>query len=129
MSMKYKIHLAAMFALISIAVQGQQKESTMETNKKDLTCKLTPAELQKRKATVIAELKELVLTRQELADGYSYKFEGTDELLDKINDFIKTERMCCDFFTFQLTIEEGTAVLNITGPGEAKEFLKEEIDL
>ena len=69
----------------------------METTK-PITCKLTTPELQKRKATVIADLKALVLERNELEDGYSYKFEGKDEILDKLNEFIKTERTCCDFF-------------------------------
>ena len=99
----------------------------MET--KTLTCKLTTPELQKRKATVIAGLKALVLDRKELVDGYSYRFEGRDENLDKIHEFIKTERMCCDFFIFQLTVDGNEALLSITGPAGAKEFLKEEVDL
>ena len=101
----------------------------MKTATKPVTCKLTTPELQKRKATVIADLKSLVLERTELKDGYSYKFEGKDQILDKLNDFIKTERMCCDFFTFQVTVEENTALLKITGPNGSKEFLKEEVDL
>lgn len=101
----------------------------METARKSVTCKLTTPELQKRKATVIAELKALVQERKELENGFSYKFEGSDQNLDKLNEFIKTERMCCDFFTFQLTVEESVAILNITGTNGAKEFLKEEVDL
>ncbi len=101
----------------------------METVTKPVTCKLTTPELQKRKATVIADLKALVLSREELTNGYGYKFQGTDEILDKLNDFIKTERMCCDFFTFQLTVEEDVALLHITGPEGTKEFLKAEVDL
>lgn len=101
----------------------------METPGKSITCKLTTPELQQRKVSVIAELKALVLTRKELANGFAYEFNGSDEILDKLNTFIKTERMCCDFFTFQLTIEQNKALLNITGPGRAKEFLNEEVGL
>jgi hypothetical protein len=101
----------------------------MEKTAKPISCKLTSVELQKRKTTVIAELKALVLSRHELTDGYGYEFEGNDDILDKLNTFIKTERMCCDFFTFQLTVEENKAILNITGREGAKEFLKEEVDL
>jgi hypothetical protein len=99
------------------------------TTTKPLTCKLTTPELQKRKSTVIAHLKALVVERTELQDGYSYKFEAKDEILDKLIDFIKTERMCCDFFRFELTVEENITQLQITGPTGAKEFLKEEVDL
>lgn len=70
-----------------------------------------------------------MLERKELVNGFSFKFSATDEILDKLNDFIKTERMCCDFFTFQITVEDQTALLNITGPSGVKEFLREEIDL
>lgn len=101
----------------------------MEITTKAVTCNLTTPELQKRKATVIAELKLLVRNRQETDNGFSYKFDGTDEILDKLNDFIKTERLCCDFFKFQITVEDQTALLNITGPDGAKEFLKEEVGL
>lgn len=111
-----------------MATFGQNK-NTMDTATKPVTCKLTTPELQKRKATVIAELKALVVAREELSNGYGYEFEGTDDILDKLNTFIKTERMCCDFFTFRLTVEENKALLNITGPEGAKEFLKEEVDL
>ena len=78
---------------------------------------------------MIAEFKALILERKELADGYSYKFEGSYRNLDKLNEFIKTERMCCDFFTFNLKVEENIAQLTISGPEGAKELLKEEVGL
>ena len=112
-------------------LKAQQNKADMNTKSTDdkVVCKLTTPELQKRKATVIAELKALVLTRQELVNGYSYKFDGTNEILDKLNLFIKTERQCCSFFTFRLTVEESNATLDITGSDEAKDFLKLEVDL
>ena len=127
--MKPKLCLSRLLGLIALGAYGQTKNTAMETATKPITCKLTTPELQKRKATVIAELKALILDKKELSNGYGYEFEGTNENLDKLNTFIKTERMCCDFFTFQLTVEEDKALLNITGPEGAKEFLKEEIDL
>ena len=127
--MKSKFYLATALVFTGLVVSAQNTNNAMETATKQVTCKLTTPELEKRKATVIAELKALVLDRKELIDGYSYKFEGSDNNLDKLNEFVKTERMCCDFFTFQITIEVNVATLNITGPNGAKEFLKEEVDL
>jgi len=101
----------------------------MDKSSKLLSCKLTTPELQRRKATVIAELKSFVKSRKELLNGYHYEFATTDDILDKLASFIKTERMCCDFFTFQLTIKENIVVLEITGPEGVKEFLKGEVDL
>ena len=100
----------------------------MDTSSKPLSCKLTTPELQKRKATVIAELKALVINRKELPNGYRYEFAATDDILDKLASFIKTERMCCDFFTFELTVEQTSSLLAITGPDGTKEFLKKEVD-
>jgi hypothetical protein len=129
MTMKPKFYLIGLLGLISLPAIGQTKNTAMETATKSVSCKLTAPELQKRKATIIADLKAVVLERKELENGFSYKFDGTDEILDKLNDFIKTERMCCDFFTFQVTVEDQTARLNITGPNGAKEFLRGEVDL
>ena len=128
MNMKCNFYLIGWMLLITPAINAQETQSIMEATK-PVVCRLTTTELQKRKATVIAELKALVLERTELTNGYKYEFNGTDEILDKLNTFIKTERMCCDFFTFQLVIDGDKALFYITGPEGAKEFLKEEIDL
>ena len=98
---------------------------------KDLTCKLTTPELRKRKETVIASLKSQVLDRQELANGYSYKFKGSDNLLDELNEFIKTERQCCNFFDFGVAVkgDTSTAVLTITGPEGTKIFITSELEM
>jgi hypothetical protein len=121
------ILLAAMVA-ISAASKAQIKEHTMEKNT-SFTCKLTTPELQQRKATVIAELKSHVLKRNESANGFTYLFEASDENLDKLNSFIKTERLCCDFFTFQLLVAGEKILLSITGAEGVKEFIKEEVGL
>lgn len=62
----------------------------MDENK--ISCKLTTPELRQRKATVIALLKEMILEKQELANGFRYQFDGKDQTLDLLHDFIKTER-------------------------------------
>ena len=96
---------------------------------KPLVCKLTTPELRHRWATVIAELKSLVLERKERDDGYSYQFDGNDANIDRLTEFIKTERKCCDFFIFKLTVNDDSAVLDITGPPGTKEFLEKEVGL
>lgn len=96
-----------------------------------LSCTLTSPELQKRKATVIAGLKEQILERKELENGYSFKFRGTDTILDELTEFIKAERQCCDFFEFGLSVKGDTSSiwLTITGPEGAKEFITTEMEL
>lgn len=95
-----------------------------------LSCKLTSAELRLRKETIIKQLKENALERTETGNGFAYKFEATDSLLDRLIDFIKTERQCCDFFDFDIRISSGNiASLEIAGPTGAKDFIVSELDM
>ncbi|CAN5596902.1 hypothetical protein BH11BAC1_BH11BAC1_17230 [soil metagenome] len=96
-----------------------------------LTCKLTSAEMQNRKATIIESLRKQITERKELENGYAFKFNGSDKMLDELTEFIKTERECCDFFTFNLSIagDKNEIWLSLTGPMEVKEFIKTEMDL
>ncbi len=98
---------------------------------KTLACKLTSPELQKRKQEVLAVLKLKVIAREDLKDGYKYKFEGTDQVLDEVVAFIKSERACCDFFSFNLSVSDAQSNiwLSMTGPEGAKDFIRMELDL
>ena len=95
----------------------------------NLVCKLTSPELQEYKATVIKKLKDQVLEKQELHNGFAFKFEGSDEVLTQLTEFIRTERNCCDFFVFDLTVwgDQSEMYLQITGPEGVKEFMNQEL--
>jgi len=101
----------------------------VKTNTSELSCKLTSGELRERRETVIASLKAQVTQKQELKNGYAFKFPGSDQVLNELNEFIKTERECCDFFTFNLTIsgDKSEAWLELTGAEGVKEFISEEL--
>jgi len=124
----------------------QQSLTTMDTKEKtsvcsadckaksktgELSCKLTTPEMQKRKETVLASLKVQMTEKKELKDGYAFKFAGTDKMLDELTEFIKTERECCDFFTFNLSIsgDKSEAWLELTGVDGAKDFISTELGL
>ena len=96
---------------------------------KPLTCKLTTPELRHRRSTVIAELKELVEQRTTLSNGMAFSFSSEDKVLDKLIDFIKFERLCCDFLSFTLSVVDDTATLEMTGPEGTTEFLAHELGL
>jgi hypothetical protein len=99
-------------------------------NPTKLACKLTSPELRERKRTAVADLKSLLLEKSETATGYKYKFEGSDRLVDLLTAFIKTERMCCPFFEFTLTVagDESYAWLELSGREGVKEFIDQEIE-
>jgi hypothetical protein len=97
----------------------------------DLSCKLSSKKLIKRKETVLQRLKNKIAVTCELPDGYAFKFSGSDMVLDEINAFIKTERTCCAFFIFGLSIsgDQSEIWLQLTGPEGAKDFIREELGL
>jgi len=102
-----------------------------QNKKDDLFCKLTTPELRIRKEIVVKGLKKQMLEKKELENGYSYKFEGSDKMVDELAEFIKTERACCDFFVFNLSIsgDKSEAWLEITGPKGVKSFMITELEM
>src|SRR4030088_1000452 len=114
--MKYLLALT----LVAISARG----CCQDCEKKQITCKLTSPEMQKRKTTVIASLKTKILEKTEQEEGYTYKFVGSDAVVDELSSFIKTERLCCDFFDFTLKVKGDGSIawLTISGPKGAKEF-------
>ncbi|RZK18759.1 MAG: hypothetical protein EOO43_12260 [Flavobacterium sp.] len=106
-------------------------DCSAENKTNALSCKLTTPELQQRKATVLASLRKQVVERRELEYGYAFKFAGTDQVVDELAEFIKTERECCDFFTFNLSVsgDKSEAWLELTGVDGVKDFIKTELEL
>jgi hypothetical protein len=96
-----------------------------------LACKLSTPELRERKETVLASLKKQLVEKKELTDGYAFKFSGSDAMLDELTEFIKTERECCDFFTFNLSIagDKNEIWLELRGVEGAKDFVTDELGL
>ena len=132
--------------LAAACIMGCRKNtSTMAENDKEqctasceakskstaMACKLTTPELQKRKATILESLRKQVKEKKELANGYAYRFEGSDKMVDELAEFIKTERECCDFFTFNLSVsgDKSEAWLELKGAEGAKEFIASELEL
>ncbi|MBY0434401.1 MAG: hypothetical protein K2U26_09850 [Cyclobacteriaceae bacterium] len=120
---------------VNASLSAQTKSQSIEPiNLKEraaLTCKLTSKELQHRRKTVLADLKNQMLTKDEMGNGFEYTFSGTDAIIDQLSEFVKTERQCCDFFDYEIKItgDTKTAKLKITGPEGVKEFIKEELGL
>ena len=96
-----------------------------------MVCSLTTPELQKRKETVLASLKSQVKEKRELNNGYAFKFSGSDKVIDELTEFIKTERTCCNFFTFNLSIsgDKSEAWLELTGKQGVKDVIANELGL
>lgn len=104
--------------------RSRSNDRTME-----IACRLTAPELRERKETIIASLKKQILEKKELQNGYAFRFAGTDQAIDELAEFIKTERECCSFFTFRLIVSgnKSETWLELTGPAGVKDMITTEI--
>ncbi|MCP9755963.1 hypothetical protein EGI26_12440 [Lacihabitans sp. CCS-44] len=108
-----------------------QKKEACCGESSTMACKLTSAEFRERKETVIANLKKEIVEKKELKNGIKYTFKDSDETISMLTDFIKTERQCCDFFNFDISVsaEKKYVYLALTGPKGVKDFIKTELSL
>lgn len=118
-----------LFIVLTLKSLGQDNSRIMNKETISLTCKLNTPELQKRKKTVIAEVKKLVVQRVETTNGFRYTFGDSDSTIDLLINFIKTERVCCPFFEFNLVVGQSEAFvsLELSGPAGTKAFVASEI--
>lgn len=66
-----------------------------------------------------------------MGNGYAFKFAASDSMIDTLTEFIKTEKECCDFFTFNLEVrgEKDFVWLRLSGSEGVKDFIKTELEL
>lgn len=124
---------------VAVKNSGVEKEKTAicdddcmaKSKSGELSCKLTTAELRERRETVIASLKRQLLEKKELKNGYAFRFPGDDKMVDELASFIKSERTCCDFFTFTFSVsgDKSEAWLQLSGPEGVKEFIGTELGM
>jgi hypothetical protein len=90
-----------------------------------IACSLTTPELRVREQAVQREIVAGVREARELADGYALRFPGDAAWLGTLAEFIRFERECCPFFTFELRCEpqQGPFWLHLRGPEGVKEFV------
>jgi hypothetical protein len=90
-----------------------------------VACTLGPAALAARRQGLLSEVLRAAQRHEELADGYRLSFAATGDTLALIVKMIETERQCCRFLRFQITVEPngGPVSVELTGPPGTPEFL------
>ncbi|HJZ70446.1 MAG TPA: hypothetical protein VKE51_01835 [Vicinamibacterales bacterium] len=89
-----------------------------------IMCSLEPGALRSRRDALLPGLIQHADRVEEIDAGYRLRFADAAHLLE-VAAVIDTERQCCRFLAFRLTIEAGggAMLLEITGPSGAREFL------
>jgi len=91
-----------------------------------IACELTSAEITARRATLLPGLLEQAVERTPLPSGFRWRFTASSEFLTAAVETINTERQCCRFLRFVVTLEPdgGPIWLEITGPPGTLAFLE-----
>ena len=89
-----------------------------------IACSLDPEQLRERRANLLPGLIARASGITATENGYVLTFPIDVPLAD-ITGVIDSERRCCPFFRFDLTLPAGgdPITLAITGPSGTKEFL------
>ena len=108
-------------------------EAAREKREIPLACNLAAltAEQRERQRALIGLLRADAKEVRELEDGYAFGHTPDRSVLLAMAEFVANERLCCPFFEFGLTVERdgGPVWLRITGEGEAKRVLEEEMGI
>lgn len=90
-----------------------------------IVCTLTEAELRERRRSVLDSIRQSAIDITAIADGYSYRFTRTSEVLSQLSNLVDLERQCCQFLTFKIIVEAGSKAiaLDVTGPPEAQSII------
>jgi hypothetical protein len=91
-----------------------------------IVCTLTVPELQERRRNVLDAIRAKAIDVRPTADGYSYSFSPTPEVLVQLTRLIESERQCCQFLTFTLIVAPRQPItLEVSGPPAAKAIIAE----
>jgi hypothetical protein len=85
-----------------------------------IVCTLTDSELLKRRG-VLDAIRAKAIEVVAMADGYSYKFRSSPEVMGQLTQLIELERQCCQYLTFKLIVAPQQPItLEVSGPTAAK---------
>jgi hypothetical protein len=107
-------------------MEAVERERQVEpTQDIPIACLLPADSLQERGEEIGESIFAGVEEKKELADGYAFRFPGERHWAEKLFRFVEEERVCCPFFTFEISFEpgQGPIWLTLSGPEGTKEFI------
>lgn len=92
-----------------------------------VACRLSDADLGRRRAELADDLFGRVATVRALDDGYAFGFAGDPDWPRLLGAFIAEERVCCPFLDFTLRVPPGDDLvwLELRGSDMARSFIRD----
>ena len=96
------------------------------TDEIPVVCCLSDEEMRNREANLLAQFKSVLVTTEEVSDGYLFRIPSDQKWIALAAELIVAERECCPFLRFELAADPGMGpvTLRITGPSGTKEFIR-----
>lgn len=100
---------------------------TEENTTPPVACTLTEEEEATRSEKVQATLRSEFAGAEERDNGYTLRFDGTEEALVAVATFVASELKCCAFVDYHISVSPpyDETHLTITGPEGTKEMFGE----
>jgi hypothetical protein len=97
-----------------------------DNNLNPIACTLPSEKFAKRRKQIIERLFQKTIERHELEDGFEFVFPDDGQLIAELTEFVRFERDCCAFLTFELIFDpqRGPIHLRCRGPEGAKEAVR-----
>lgn len=91
-----------------------------------IACTFTQPELRARQREIAALLFHGIEQTEEFMDSFAFRFPGTDEWVVTLAEFVRCERRCCAFFTFELVFDAdwGPIWLRLRGSEAVKDYVR-----
>ncbi len=95
-----------------------------------LACKLKaiPAAERPHYNDLMKRLRTAIRDRREISAGYTFTLDGKTISLRELGEWITIERLCCPFFSFQVSVSSRDEhwVLELAGPAGVKALIEKE---
>lgn len=127
--MKFLLTATLLLAGIPMLSQAQtatpKKPTVFACNMKAMT----PAQRKRQTEVLTPGLQSSKTTVAEVADGYEFTFPSDRKSFEMVSEWVSNERLCCDFFNFDIKLEGdgGPLKLRITGDEGVKQFIQAEL--
>jgi MerR family transcriptional regulator, copper efflux regulator len=91
-----------------------------------IACTLTPAEQPARRKQMEALADDALLVREPISNGLRVLLRDAPDIEERVRDLAAAEARCCPFLSFGIRRERGAIVLDVTGPADARLFVREQ---
>ena len=112
--------------VVPISTFAQSPSATSTPSSTEVSCSLTPEQLQKRRQELIPGLIKRAQEVTDLPNGLRLRFDQRAGLLNELANVIEQEQDCCNFLRFELSVapNAGDVTFEVTGPAGTREMLR-----